>query len=99
LTGRARTSATPTSSGSTAISSRTTDGYRQILPGHLDAFKRIVRDEHRHLAYRTWYLQRHAADPELAKRVQDKLVQTTACGGGRDPPPVVCDFVTILVGD
>ena len=28
---------------------------RGILPGHLKAFKRIAQDEHRHVAYGTWY--------------------------------------------
>src|SRR5437588_9961494 len=46
---------------------------RQILPGHLEAFKRIAQDEHRHVAYGTWFLQRTARDPELAKRIQEKL--------------------------
>ncbi len=58
-----------------------------ILPGHLEAFKRIARDEHRHVAYGTWYLQRHATDPELAKRVQDKLVQTLPAAAGVIVPP------------
>jgi ribonucleoside-diphosphate reductase beta chain len=60
---------------------------RGILPGHLEAFKRIARDEHRHVAYGTWYLQRNARDPELAKRVQDKLVQTLPAAAGVIVPP------------
>ncbi len=60
---------------------------RGILPGHLEAFKRISQDEHRHVAYGTWYLQRKARDPELAKRVQDKLVQTLPAAAGVIVPP------------
>jgi ribonucleoside-diphosphate reductase beta chain len=60
---------------------------RGILPGHLEAFKRIAQDEHRHVAYGTWYLQRKARDPELAKRVQDKLVQTLPAAAGVIVPP------------
>ncbi len=60
---------------------------RGILPGHLEAFKRIAQDEHRHVAYGTWYLQRQARDPELAKRVQDKLVQTLPAAAGVLIPP------------
>lgn len=60
---------------------------RGILPGHLEAFKRIAQDEHRHVAYGTWYLQRRASDPELAKRVQDKLVQTLPAASGVIVPP------------
>jgi ribonucleoside-diphosphate reductase beta chain len=62
-------------------------GRRGILPGHLEAFKRIARDEHRHVAYGTWYLQQKARDPELAKRVQDKLVQTLPAAAGVIVPP------------
>jgi ribonucleoside-diphosphate reductase beta chain len=60
---------------------------RRILPGHLEAFKRIAQDEHRHVAYGTWYLQQHARDPELARRVQDKLAQTLPAAAGVIVPP------------
>src|SRR5436305_10889605 len=60
---------------------------RGILPGHLEAFKRIAQDEHRHVAYGTWYLQRGARDPDLAKRVQDKLMQTLPAAAGVIVPP------------
>jgi ribonucleoside-diphosphate reductase beta chain len=64
---------------------------RGILPGHLDAFKRISQDEHRHVAYGTWYLQQQARDPELAKRVQDKLAQTLPAASGVIVPPGVVE--------
>src|SRR3984957_1616501 len=60
---------------------------RGSLPGHLEAFKKIARDEHRHVAYGTWYLQTRARDPELAKRIQDKLVQTLPAAAGVIVPP------------
>jgi ribonucleoside-diphosphate reductase beta chain len=60
---------------------------RGILPGHLEAFKRIAQDEHRHVAYGTWYLQSKATDPELARRVQDKLAQTLPAAAGVIVPP------------
>ncbi len=60
---------------------------RGILPGHLEAFRRIAQDEHRHVAYGTWYLQKKARDPELARRVQDKLVQTLPAAAGVIVPP------------
>ena len=62
---------------------------RGILPGHLEAFKRIAQDEHRHVAYGTWYLQSKARDPELAKRVQDKLAQTLPAASGVIVPPAM----------
>jgi len=64
---------------------------RGILPGHLEAFKRISQDEHRHVAYGTWYLQQTARDPELAKRVQDKLAQTLPAAAGVIVPPGFTD--------
>jgi putative transposase len=42
---------------------------RGILPGHLKAFNLISRDEHRHVAYGTWFLQQKARDPELAREI------------------------------
>ena len=42
-----------------ASGSRTTG----VLPGFLEGFRRISQDEHRHVAYGTWYLQRKAARP------------------------------------
>ncbi len=60
---------------------------RGILPGHLDAFMRIAQDEHRHVAYGTWFLQQKARDPELARRVQDKLAQTLPSAAGVLVPP------------
>jgi ribonucleoside-diphosphate reductase beta chain len=60
---------------------------RGLLPGHLEAFKRISQDEHRHVAYGTWYLQQTARDPDLAHRVQDKLVHTLPAAAGVIVPP------------
>ena len=60
---------------------------RGVLPGHLQAFRRISQDEHRHVAYGTWYLQRRARDPELAKRVRDKLRATLPAAAGVIVPP------------
>ena len=60
---------------------------RGILPGHLEGFKKISQDEHRHVAYGTWYLQQKARDPQLAKRIQDKLAQTLPAASGVIVPP------------
>ena len=60
---------------------------RGILPGHLEAFNRIAQDEHRHVAYGTWFLQQKANDPELARRVQDKLAETLPAAAGVLVPP------------
>jgi ribonucleoside-diphosphate reductase beta chain len=58
-----------------------------VLPGHLKGFKLIAQDEHRHVAYGTWFLQQKARDPELAQRIQDKLVQTLPAAAGVLVPP------------
>src|ERR687895_367027 len=46
-----------------------------LLPGFAEGFGNIARDEHRHVAYGTWFLQQKSADPGIAKRIQDKLVE------------------------
>jgi len=60
---------------------------RGILPGHLKAFNLISQDEHRHVAYGTWFLQEKARDPELAKRIQAKLAETLPSAAGVLVPP------------
>jgi ribonucleoside-diphosphate reductase beta chain len=60
---------------------------RGILPGHLQAFNLISRDEHRHVAYGTWFLQQKARDPDLAQRIQAKLAQTLPAAAGVLVPP------------
>ena len=55
---------------------------RAILPGHLEAFKLISRDEHRHVAYGTWFLQQKARDPDLAARMQETLARTLPAAAG-----------------
>jgi ribonucleoside-diphosphate reductase beta chain len=61
--------------------------HRGVLQGHLEAFNRIARDEHRHVAYGTWFLQSKTKDPELAKRAQDKLAETLPSAAGVLVPP------------
>jgi ribonucleoside-diphosphate reductase beta chain len=60
---------------------------RGILPGHLKAFNLISRDEHRHVAYGTWFLQQKSRDPSLAKRIQAKLAETLPAAAGVLVPP------------
>jgi len=45
-----------------------------LLPGFNEGFQHITRDEHRHLAYGTWFLRDKAADPRLGQRIQDRLL-------------------------
>jgi ribonucleoside-diphosphate reductase beta chain len=60
---------------------------RGILPGHLKAFGLISQDEHRHVAYGTWFLQQKARDPELARRIQNRLIETLPAAAGVLVPP------------
>jgi ribonucleoside-diphosphate reductase beta chain len=60
---------------------------RGILPGHLLGFQKIARDEHRHVAYGTWFLQSKARDPAHARRIQDKLMATLPSAAGVLVPP------------
>jgi ribonucleoside-diphosphate reductase beta chain len=53
-----------------------------ILPGFLEGFENISRDEHRHVAYGTWYLQQAARDPGLRRRIQEKLLELIPLAAG-----------------
>src|SRR5919106_401912 len=44
------------------------------LPGFVEGFKKVAHDEHRHVAYGTWYLKQACRDDErLADRMRAKL--------------------------
>jgi ribonucleoside-diphosphate reductase beta chain len=45
-----------------------------LLPGFVEGFRNIARDEHRHVAYGTWFLKQKCRDDEaLADRMRSKL--------------------------
>jgi ribonucleoside-diphosphate reductase beta chain len=44
-----------------------------ILPGWVEGFKLISQDEHRHVAYGTWFLREKAKDPALKQRIASRL--------------------------
>jgi ribonucleoside-diphosphate reductase beta chain len=46
-----------------------------ILPGWVEGFKLISRDEHRHVAYGTWFLREKARDPALRRRIALRLTE------------------------
>jgi ribonucleoside-diphosphate reductase beta chain len=59
-----------------------------ILPGFLEGFKKISQDEHRHVAYGTWFLKQTAgAEPELAERMRAKLHELIPIAAGVFVPP------------
>jgi ribonucleoside-diphosphate reductase beta chain len=58
-----------------------------ILPGHRLGFGKIAQDEHRHVAYGTWFLQSKARDPAHAQRMQDRLMALLPAAAGVLVPP------------
>jgi ribonucleoside-diphosphate reductase beta chain len=58
-----------------------------LFPGFVEGFKLISKDEHRHVAYGTWYLKEKCTNPALAQRVQDKLVELLPVAAGVFVPP------------
>jgi ribonucleoside-diphosphate reductase beta chain len=55
----------------------------QLLPGFQEGFGNIARDEHRHVAYGTWFLQQKCAqDERYAKRVQQTLNELLPVAAG-----------------
>jgi ribonucleoside-diphosphate reductase beta chain len=56
---------------------------RGILPGFLEGFRKISQDEHRHVAYGTWFLQQKAREsPELARRITKTLQELIPIAAG-----------------
>jgi ribonucleoside-diphosphate reductase beta chain len=46
-----------------------------ILPGWVEGFRHISQDEHRHVAYGTWFLREKAKDPALKERMIERLAE------------------------
>jgi ribonucleoside-diphosphate reductase beta chain len=55
---------------------------KQILPGWVEGFKLISQDEHRHVAYGTWFLREKAGDPALKQRITERLVELLPLASG-----------------
>jgi ribonucleoside-diphosphate reductase beta chain len=59
-----------------------------LFPGFVEGFGNVARDEHRHVAYGTWFLQQTAGhDDELAERMQEKLQELIPIAAGVFVPP------------
>jgi ribonucleoside-diphosphate reductase beta chain len=59
-----------------------------LLPGFVEGFDNVARDEHRHVAYGTWWLQQNAgADENLGRRLQEKLGELVPVAAGVLVPP------------
>ena len=53
-----------------------------LLPGFQEGFANIARDEHRHVAYGTWFLQQKCADGRMRERVQATLNELLPLAAG-----------------
>jgi ribonucleoside-diphosphate reductase beta chain len=53
-----------------------------LLPGFQEGFGNIARDEHRHVAYGTWFLQQKCADERMRGRVQATLNELLPLAAG-----------------
>jgi ribonucleoside-diphosphate reductase beta chain len=59
-----------------------------ILPGFVDGFNKVARDEHRHVAYGTWFLKETAGkDEALADRMRQTLLELLPLAAGVLVPP------------
>ncbi|HZI91822.1 MAG TPA: ribonucleotide-diphosphate reductase subunit beta [Thermoleophilaceae bacterium] len=57
------------------------------MPGFVEGFSNIARDEHRHVAYGTWFLQSRAGEPEHAEQIQQTLAEQLPVAAGVLVPP------------
>ena len=59
-----------------------------LLPGFVEGFSNIARDEHRHVAYGTWFLQQKTSEDDAhVKKVQDTLTELLPTAAGVLVPP------------
>jgi ribonucleoside-diphosphate reductase beta chain len=60
---------------------------KRILPGWVEGFKLISQDEHRHVAYGTWFLREKAADPALRQRIAERIAELIPLAAAVLVPP------------
>ncbi len=60
---------------------------KQILPGWVEGFKLISQDEHRHVAYGTWFLREKARDAALKQRIAARLAELIPLASAVLVPP------------
>jgi ribonucleoside-diphosphate reductase beta chain len=54
----------------------------ELLPGFAEGFANIARDEHRHVAYGTWFLQQKCAEERYRVRVRETLGELLPLAAG-----------------
>jgi ribonucleoside-diphosphate reductase beta chain len=58
------------------------------MQGFLEGFRNVARDEHRHVAYGTWYLKKMCDEhPEFADRLRARLAELLPTASGVLVPP------------
>jgi ribonucleoside-diphosphate reductase beta chain len=62
-----------------------------FMPGLLEGYLKISQDEHRHVAYGTWFLKEQCTDPAIRRRVQERLQELIPVATGVLVPPGVTD--------
>ena len=64
---------------------------RGFLKGLLEGYRKISTDEHRHVAYGTWFLKQQCADPGIRRRIQARLQELIPIATAVLVPPGVKD--------
>jgi ribonucleoside-diphosphate reductase beta chain len=59
----------------------------EVLPGWVEGFKLISQDEHRHVAYGTWFLREKASDAALKRRISERVAELIPLATGVLVPP------------
>jgi ribonucleoside-diphosphate reductase beta chain len=60
---------------------------KAILPGFLEGFGNVARDEHRHVGYGTWFLQQKCREPRHADLARDTLLELIPIAASVLVPP------------
>jgi ribonucleoside-diphosphate reductase beta chain len=60
---------------------------KEILPGWVEGFKLISQDEHRHVAYGTWFLREKAKDEALGRRIAQRVAELIPLASAVLVPP------------
>lgn len=63
------------------------DEDTKTMPGFVEGFSKIAQDEHRHVAYGTWFLQQQAGDEAMRERIQSTLGELLPIAAGVLVPP------------
>jgi ribonucleoside-diphosphate reductase beta chain len=58
-----------------------------LMPGFVEGFSKVARDEHRHVAYGTWFLKQKCGDEALADRMRVTLQELLPVASGVLVPP------------